>query len=52
MIRVKDLRFSYTSKPFIENVSFEVKLCEIFGFLGPSGAGKSTLQKYTVPEVL
>ncbi|MHB8126554.1 MAG: ABC transporter ATP-binding protein [Desulfitobacteriaceae bacterium] len=45
MISVNKLRFSYTKKPFIENVSFEVRTGEIFGFLGPSGAGKSTLQK-------
>lgn len=45
MISVKDLMFSYTKKPFIKNVSFDVKSGEIFGFLGPSGAGKSTLQK-------
>jgi fluoroquinolone transport system ATP-binding protein len=45
MISVNNLRFSYTKKPFIENVSFEVRTGEIFGFLGPSGAGKSTLQK-------
>ncbi len=45
MIRVQKLRFSYTEHPFIENVSFDVKKGEIFGFLGPSGAGKSTLQK-------
>ena len=45
MISVKDLYFSYTKKPFIEQVAFEVKSGEIFGFLGPSGAGKSTLQK-------
>ena len=45
MISVKDLSFSYTSRPFIKNTSFEVKSGEIFGFLGPSGAGKSTLQK-------
>lgn len=45
MIKVEDLRFSYSQKPFIENVSFSVGKGEIFGFLGPSGAGKSTLQK-------
>lgn len=45
MIEVKDLNFSYTKKPFIEGMNFEVKEGEIFGFLGPSGAGKSTLQK-------
>lgn len=45
MISVKDLRFSYTNRPFIENMGFDVREGEIFGFLGPSGAGKSTLQK-------
>lgn len=45
MISVKDLKFSYTNRPFIESMSFDVRDGEIFGFLGPSGAGKSTLQK-------
>lgn len=45
MISVKNLKFSYTNRPFIEDMSFEVGDGEIFGFLGPSGAGKSTLQK-------
>lgn len=45
MIDVKNLSFSYTNKPFVENVSFHVGRGEIFGFLGPSGAGKSTIQK-------
>jgi fluoroquinolone transport system ATP-binding protein len=45
MISVKDLSFSYTPAPFIENTCFDVGRGEIFGFLGPSGAGKSTLQK-------
>lgn len=37
MIDVKKLYFSYTDKPFVENVSFHVGRGEIFGFLGPSG---------------
>ena len=45
MITVNDLVFSYTNKPFIQGMNFDVKDGEIFGFLGPSGAGKSTLQK-------
>jgi fluoroquinolone transport system ATP-binding protein len=45
MISVKNLKFSYTNRPFIEGMSFDVGDGEIFGFLGPSGAGKSTLQK-------
>ena len=45
MISVSGLSFSYTKKPFITNMSFNVSKGEIFGFLGPSGAGKSTVQK-------
>lgn len=45
MIKVSDLSFSYSKRPYMQNISFEVKEGEIFGFLGPSGAGKSTLQK-------
>jgi len=26
----------------VDNISFEVKATEIFGFLGPNGAGKTT----------
>lgn len=44
-IQVQNLSFSYTTHPFISDVTFSVHRGEIFGFLGPSGAGKSTLQK-------
>ncbi|PKM62549.1 MAG: ATP-binding protein [Firmicutes bacterium HGW-Firmicutes-21] len=52
MIKVDNISFSYTSKPFIENMSFSVAKGEIFGFLGPSGAGKSTLQKILTGLIL
>ncbi len=45
MIKVQEMSFSYTNIPYMENINFDVKKGEIFGFLGPSGAGKSTLQK-------
>ncbi len=48
MIKVENLQFSYTKKPFIKNLNFNVRDGEIFGFLGPSGAGKSTLQKILI----
>jgi fluoroquinolone transport system ATP-binding protein len=46
MIKVKNLYHSYSNDEnyAVNNVSFEVKKGEIFGFLGPSGAGKSTTQ--------
>jgi len=45
MLTVKNLTFSYSKTPFIEDMNFHVDKGEIFGFLGPSGAGKTTLQK-------
>lgn len=48
MIKAENLSFSYTSRPFMRNISFDVANGEIFGFLGPSGAGKSTLQKILI----
>jgi len=45
MLTVKNLSFSYSKNPFIENMDFHVDKGEVFGFLGPSGAGKTTLQK-------
>ena len=48
MIQVSNLSFSYTTHPFISDMSFSVSSGEIFGFLGPSGAGKSTLQKVLI----
>ncbi len=45
MLKVRGLTFSYSRKPFIEDMNFSVDRGEIFGFLGPSGAGKTTLQK-------
>jgi fluoroquinolone transport system ATP-binding protein len=48
MINVQNLQFSYTKNPFIQDIQFDVKDGEIFGFLGPSGAGKSTLQKILI----
>jgi len=41
MLTVQNLSFSYSKKPFIENMDFHVDTGEIFGFLGPSGAGKT-----------
>lgn len=48
MINVEHLSFHYTKEAFIQDMNFNVKRGEIFGFLGPSGAGKSTLQKILI----
>jgi fluoroquinolone transport system ATP-binding protein len=46
MLSVKNLYHDYEGKGkyAVEDVSFEIRQGEIFGFLGPSGAGKSTVQ--------
>ena len=46
MIEVKNLIYSYGKNDefAVNDVSFDIKKGEIFGFLGPSGAGKSTTQ--------
>jgi ABC-2 type transport system ATP-binding protein len=42
IIEVKNLTKKFNGLTAVDNVSFEVKRGEIFGFLGPNGAGKST----------
>ncbi|HMK47697.1 MAG TPA: ATP-binding cassette domain-containing protein [Methanocella sp.] len=41
-IEVKGLTKKFGAFTAVDNISFEVKDREIFGFLGPNGAGKST----------
>ncbi len=42
IIEINDLTKFYGKQRGIENVTFNVKKGEIFGFIGPNGAGKST----------
>ncbi|WBW95660.1 ABC transporter ATP-binding protein [Oceanirhabdus sp. W0125-5] len=50
MIKVNKVNFTYekSKKSALENVNFEIKKGEIFGFLGPSGAGKTTTQRLII----
>lgn len=48
MLEIKDLTKKYGEKVAVNNISFEVKPGEIFGFLGPNGAGKTTTIKMIV----
>ena len=45
MIIVKNVTKKFGQKVALEEISFEVKKGEIFGFLGPSGSGKTTMIK-------
>lgn len=49
-LMIQNLTFSYpkAEKKAVDNVSFQIKKGEIFGFLGPNGAGKSTTQKVII----
>lgn len=42
IIQTINLTRRYNHQPAVENLNFEVKEGEIFGFLGPNGAGKTT----------
>jgi ABC-2 type transport system ATP-binding protein len=44
-IEVTDLTKHYDGILAVDNITFEAKKGEIFGFLGPNGAGKTTAIK-------
>jgi iron complex transport system ATP-binding protein len=43
ILSVKNLSFSYDSKPILDNISFDISQGSFVSVLGPNGAGKSTL---------
>lgn len=50
MLKIQNLSKSYSkgTTKAVDNISFEVKPGEIYGFLGPNGAGKTTTIKMIV----
>ena len=51
IIEVKSLAKYFSDQPALENVSFNVKKGETFGFLGPSGSGKTTTIKILTAQL-
>jgi ABC-2 type transport system ATP-binding protein len=45
MINLRNLTKRYDSFPAVDDLSFELRPGELFGFLGPNGAGKTTTIK-------
>ncbi len=43
MIKVKNLRKSFSDKEVLKGVSFSIRDSEFYGLLGPNGAGKTTI---------
>ena len=43
LIAVRDVSFSYGTKPVFDQISFNVEKGEIFCLIGPNGCGKTTL---------
>jgi ABC-2 type transport system ATP-binding protein len=42
ILEVQKLKKSYNGFDAVDEIDFEIKRAEIFGFLGPNGAGKTT----------
>lgn len=51
MIQMKEVSLSFGSKKVLDQLTFDVKRNEIFGFLGPSGAGKTTTIKLLTKQL-
>lgn len=45
MLNIERLRFSYRTRPVLEDIDLDIKKGEIIGILGPNGCGKTTLLK-------
>jgi len=52
VISVDGLVRTYSGKTAVDNISFDVRKKEIFGFLGPNGAGKTTTIKVLTSLIL
>ncbi len=42
-LKIKNVEFSYTSRPVLKDICLELAATEMLGVVGPNGAGKSTI---------
>ena len=45
IIRIRDLCFSYDTRPFLEDIHLTIYADDFLGIIGPNGGGKTTLLK-------
>ena len=45
LLSANHLTFSYTDRPVLDDVSFEIDRASIVAVIGPNGSGKTTLLK-------
>ncbi len=50
MLQIKNLSFSYSKHPILEDISFTAQPGEYIAVIGESGSGKSTLLKLIYGE--
>jgi len=51
MLDLSNIHFSYTKKPFIEDLNLNFEKGELVSVLGPNGSGKSTVVKLLTGEI-
>lgn len=48
VVKCTGVSFSYTGKPFLKDIDFEIERGEKIGFFGPNGSGKTTVIKLVI----
>jgi len=51
VVKCTGVNFSYTGKPFLKDVQFEIERGEKIGFFGPNGSGKTTIIKLVIGRI-